>query len=85
MDLDEVQVKLNRRTEESALKGGGGGTPHQEFSTPLRVEPDPPRGTPADYLVVFAGVPEEVSEEVKSGTFSDQDEVSGAVGQVSGR
>lgn len=43
------------------------------------------RGAPADYLVVFAGMPEEVSEEVKSGTFSHQDEVSGAVGQVSGR
>lgn len=29
-------------------------------------------------------MPEEVSEEVKPGTFPDQDEVSGAVGQVSG-
>ena len=28
---------------------------------------------------------EEVSEEVKAGTFSDQDEVGGAVGQVSSR
>lgn len=28
---------------------------------------------------------EEVSQEVESGTFADQDEVSGAVGQVSGR
>lgn len=36
-------------------------------------------------LVVFAGVSEEVSEEVKAGTFSDQDEVGGAVGQVSSR
>lgn len=39
-------------------------------------------GTPADYLIVFAGVSEEVSQEVESGTFADQDEVSGAVGQV---
>lgn len=37
------------------------------------------------YLIVFAGVSEEVSEEVEAGTFSDQDEVGGAVGQVSGR
>ena len=36
-------------------------------------------------LVIFAGVSEEVSEEIKAGTFSNQDEVSGAVGQVSGR
>lgn len=36
-------------------------------------------------LVIFAGVSEEVSEEIKPGTFSNQDEVSGAVGQVSGR
>lgn len=42
-------------------------------------------GTPGDYLIVFAGVSEEVSQEVESGTFADQDEVSGAVGQVSGR
>lgn len=37
------------------------------------------------YLVIFAGVSEEVSEEVEAGTFSDQDEVGGAVGQVSSR
>lgn len=36
------------------------------------------------HLVVFAGVSEEVSEEIKAGTFSDQDEVGGAVGQVGG-
>lgn len=37
-------------------------------------------------LVVFAGVSEEVSEEVEAGTFPDQDEVGGAVGEVgSGR
>lgn len=37
------------------------------------------------YLVVFAGVSEEMSEEIEAGTLSDQDEVSGSVGQVSGR
>lgn len=36
------------------------------------------------HLVVFAGVSEKMSEEVEAGTFSDQDEVGGAVGQVSG-
>lgn len=36
-----------------------------------------------DYLVVFAGMSEEVSEEVKAGTFSDKDEISGAIGKVS--
>lgn len=36
-------------------------------------------------LVVFAGVSEEVSEEVEAGTLSDQDEVGGAVSQVSSR
>lgn len=36
-------------------------------------------------LVVFAGVSEEVSEEVKAGTLSHQDEVRGAVSQVSSR
>lgn len=38
-----------------------------------------------DYLVIFAGVSEEVSQEVEAGTFSDHDEVSGAIGQVSSR
>lgn len=37
------------------------------------------------YLVVFAGVSQEVSQEIEAGTFSDQDEIGGAVGQVSGR
>lgn len=37
------------------------------------------------YLVIFAGVSEEVSEKVEAGTFSDQDEVSGAISQVSSR
>lgn len=36
-------------------------------------------------LVIFASVSEEVSEEVEAGTLSDQDEVGGAVSQVSGR
>lgn len=36
-----------------------------------------------DYLVVFACVSEEVSQEVEAGTLSDQDEVSGAVSQMS--
>lgn len=35
-----------------------------------------------DYLVVFAGMSEKVSEEVKTGTFSDKDEISGAIGEV---
>lgn len=36
------------------------------------------------YLVVFAGVPQEVPQKVEARTLSDQDEVGGAVGQVSG-
>lgn len=71
VDLNEVQVKL-RRGDAERVKGD-------------TQDPPPPPGLPAVYLVVFAGVPEEVSEEVKAGAFSDQDEVSGAVGQVSGR
>lgn len=39
----------------------------------------------ADYLVVLVGVSEEVSQEIKAGTFSNQDEVSGAISQVSSR
>lgn len=37
------------------------------------------------HLVVLAGVSQEVSQEIEAGTFSDQDEIGGAVGQVSGR
>lgn len=36
-----------------------------------------------DYLVVFAGVSEEVSQEVEARTLSDQDEVSGAISKMS--
>lgn len=43
----------------------------------------PQTGKQIDYLVVFAGVSEEVSQEVEAGTLSDQDEVSGAVSQMS--
>ena len=37
------------------------------------------------YLVIFAGVSDEVLEEVEAGALADQDEVGGAVGQVRGR
>lgn len=37
------------------------------------------------YLVIFAGVSKEVSKEVETGTFSDEDEICGAVSQVGSR
>lgn len=36
------------------------------------------------YLIVFAGVSQQVSEEVEAGALAHQDEVGGAVGQVGG-
>lgn len=36
------------------------------------------------YLVISVGVSQKVSEEVQAGTLPDEDEVCGAVGEVSG-
>lgn len=38
----------------------------------------------SSYLIVLVGVSKKVSEEVQAGTLPDEDEVSGAVGQVGG-
>lgn len=71
VDLHEGQVELGVQRQSGDSEGGSG-----RGGLSL--------GGGICYLVVFAGVPQKVPEEVKAGAFPHRDEVGGAVGQVCG-